>query len=88
MRSAYPQRDLTSRTHGPSVMAAGDGLEGSYSAIIHTAPSSGTCKVVIPSLSLTHYYTAKCPSALTGIEGDAVLITFDEQKQPWITCGP
>lgn len=82
--SRYPVRDVTSRTSGPSVHAAGDGLQGNYSAILHAAPSGGTCKVVVPDLNLTTYYTALCSTAFTGAPGDRVLVAFDENKQPWV----
>lgn len=82
--SRFPVRDVTSRTPGPSVHASGDGLEGSYSAVVHAAPSGGTCKVVIPALGLLNYYTAHCSSTFTASAGNAVLVTFDENKDPWV----
>jgi hypothetical protein len=84
MRDVYPQRDVNSRTRGPAITAAGDGLSGVYSAVLHTVPSGGLCKVLVPTLSLTHYYTAECPSYAGGSVGDAVLVAFDQNKQPWL----
>lgn len=82
--SRFPVRDVTFRTPGPSVHAAGDGREGAYSATLHTTPSGGTCKVVIPELSRTSYETAVCSPSLTGSPGDRVLVVFDADKQPWV----
>lgn len=82
--SRFPQRDLTHRTGGPAVNAPSDGLEGAYSATLHTAPSGGVCKVVIPALSLTDYRSAFCSQAFTGLQGDTVLVMFDENKEPWV----
>jgi hypothetical protein len=82
--SRFPVRDVTFRTPGPSVNAPGDGLEGAYSAVVHEAPSGGTCKVTIPALSLMQYYTAVCSPAFTVNVGDIVLVIFDQDKQPWL----
>jgi hypothetical protein len=79
-------RDHLDRRHGAAAMAAGDGLEGSYSATLHAAPSAGTVKVIIPALGLTLHRTAVCSSTFTGSPGDRVLVTFDEQKQPWVVA--
>lgn len=84
MRDLYLQRDVNSRTRGPAVTAAGDGLEGAYSAYVHVVPSGGLCKVIIPALDRTHYKTARCSASLSASIGDVVLVLFDEQKQPWI----
>lgn len=73
------------RGHRPAVQAAGDGLEGAYSAILNTAPSGGTVKVIVPNLwGLTTVRTAVCSLAFTGTPGDRVLVVFDEEKQPWV----
>lgn len=80
----FPVADVTFRTPGPSVQAAGDGLEGAYSAVVHDAPSGGTCKVIIPAISLTQWYTAVCSEAFNASPGDRVLVMFDETKQPWV----
>lgn len=74
------------RRHGPAAMAAGDGLEGSHSATLHTVPSGGLVKVIIPAFSLTDYKTAICSSTFTGSIGDRVLVTFDLDKQPWVVA--
>lgn len=86
--SRFPVRDVTSRTPGPSVHGAGDGLEGAYSAILHAAPSGGTCKVIIPALDRIRWRTAKCPSTFTGTVGESILVLFDENKQPWVVSWP
>jgi hypothetical protein len=72
------------RRHGPATSAAGDGLEGNYSAVLRTAPSGGTVQVIVPALGLTSWRTAICSQAFTGSPGDRVLVAFDEQKQPWV----
>jgi hypothetical protein len=82
--SRFIDRDVTSRGPGRSVLAAADGLSGVYSGVLHTVPSGGTCAVIVPALSLTSYYTAICAPIFTGSVGDAVLVGFDEEKQPWV----
>jgi hypothetical protein len=78
-------RSVFDRTHGPAVGASGDGLEGAYSAILNSAPSAGTVKVIVPNLwGLTTARVAVCPPTLTGHPGDRVLVVFDEEKQPWV----
>jgi hypothetical protein len=78
-------RSVFDRTHGPAVGASGDGLEGAYSAILNSAPSAGTVKVIVPNLwGLTTARTAVCSLAFTGSPGDRVLVVFDEEKQPWV----
>lgn len=84
MNSRFPQRDVTWRGQGPSVHAPGDGLEGMYSATLHTVPSGGTCQVVIPALGLTTHFPAHCSQAFTGSVGDMVLVAFDENKEAWV----
>jgi hypothetical protein len=67
------------------VGASGDGLEGAYSAILNSAPSGGTVKVIVPNLwGLTTARVAVCSLAFTGSPGDRVLVVFDEEKQPWV----
>ncbi|MGZ4530800.1 MAG: hypothetical protein ACXVXP_00440 [Mycobacteriaceae bacterium] len=80
----FPTRTSDFRTPGAAITAAGDGLLGAYSAVLHTAPSGGTCQVIVPALSLTTYRTALCSAAFTGSVGDRVLVMFDEEKQPWV----
>jgi hypothetical protein len=78
-------RSVFDRTHGPAVGASGDGLEGAYSAILNSAPSAGTVKVIVPNLwGLTTARVAVCSLAFTGSPGDRVLVVFDEEKQPWV----
>jgi hypothetical protein len=78
-------RSVFDRTHGPAVGASGDGLEGAYSAILNSAPSAGTVKVIVPNLwGLTTSRTAVCSSTFTGSKGDRILVMFDEEKQPWV----
>jgi hypothetical protein len=78
-------RSVFDRTHGPAVGASGDGLEGAYSAILNSAPSAGTVKVIVPNLwGLTTVRTAVCSAAFAGSPGDRVLVMFDEEKQPWV----
>jgi hypothetical protein len=78
-------RSVFDRTHGPAVGASGDGLEGAYSAILNSAPSGGTVRVIVPNLwGLTTARTAVCSLAFTGSPGDRVLVVFDEEKQPWV----
>lgn len=84
MNRRIPARLTEHRTAGPAVASAGDGQEGIYSAVLHTAPSGGTCKVIIPALHLTNYKTANVSNAFTGLPGDMVLVAFDEEKQPWV----
>jgi hypothetical protein len=84
MNRRNPARGVESRTHGPAVTAAGDGLEGSYAGTLFSVPSGGTCKVVIPSLDPVNWRTALCSPAFAGSAGDAVLVTFDWDKQPWV----
>lgn len=85
--SRFPSRDTTSRTPGPSVLAPGDGLEGAYSAVVHNAPSGGTCKVVIKALNPSQPFTATCSSSFTAAVGDKVLVVFDlDEKQPWVVA--
>lgn len=84
MNQRIPRRDVISRTPGPAITTAGDGLEGSYTATIHAAPSDGACRVVIPELDMLRYRTAICSPSFTGDIGDSVLVTFDENKDPWI----
>jgi hypothetical protein len=78
-------RSVFDRTHGPAVGASGDGLEGAYSAILNSAPSGGTVRVIVPNLwGLTTARTAVCSLAFAGSPGDRVLLVFDEEKQPWV----
>jgi hypothetical protein len=87
MNRRNPEFSVFDRGHRPAPQAAGDGLEGSYSAILDTAPSGGTVKVIVPNLwGLSTARTAVCSSTFTGSPGDRVLVTFDEQKQPWIVA--
>lgn len=72
------------RRHGPAPDAAGDGLEGIYSAVLVSAPTDGSCTVFIPSLGLTVPRPVKCSPAYTGSIADSVLVAFDEQKQGWL----
>jgi hypothetical protein len=78
-------RSVFDRTHGPAVGASGDGLEGAYSAILHSAPSAGTVQVIVPNLwGLTTARSANCSLAFAGSPGDRVLLVFDEEKVPWV----
>lgn len=83
------RRDVASsiydRRHAPAAQAAGDGVEGAYSAVLHAAPSAGTVLVVVPALwGLAAARTAVCSSTFTGSPGDRVMVIFDETKQPWV----
>lgn len=82
--SRFDSPDWSYRRHGPAVTSAGDGMVGVYSAILHTAPSGGSCKVLIPAFSLAHYRTANCPAIFSGAVGDSVLVAFDDDKEPWV----
>lgn len=85
MSRRLDDRSVFDRRHGPAVVAAGDGQEGAYSAILNTAPSNGTVKVIVPNLwGLTTVRTAVCSLAFAGNPGDRVLVVFDEEKQPWV----
>jgi hypothetical protein len=78
-------RSVFDRTHGPAVGASGDGLEGAYSAILNSAPSAGTVKVIVPNLwGLTTARSANCSPMFAGSPGDRVLLVFDEEKVPWV----
>jgi hypothetical protein len=78
-------RSVFDRTHGPAVGASGDGLEGAYSAILNSAPSGGTVRVIVPNLwGLTTARAANCSLAFAGSPGDRVLLVFDEEKVPWV----
>lgn len=77
-------RPFFDRRHGPATSAAGDGLEGTYSAVLQTVPANGSCTVIIPALGLTFPREAKCSAAFTGTVGEEVLVAFDEQKRAWI----
>jgi hypothetical protein len=65
---------------GPSVRAAGDGLEGHYRAILNSVPSGGSCLVVVPALDSLHHLEALCPSNAAGSVGDVVYVGFDDEK--------
>lgn len=80
----FDSPDFTYRRHGPAATAAGDGLEGSYKATVHEAPSDGQCKVIITDLDRIRYRTAFCSASLSASPGDLVLVTFDHDKDPWI----
>lgn len=84
MNRRIPARGVEFRTHGPAVTAAGDGLEGSYAATLFSVPSGGKCKVIVPDLDPVTWRTANCSPAFTGSIGDAILATFDHDKQPWV----
>lgn len=85
MNRRVDDRSIYDRRHGPAATAAGDGLEGAYSAQLASAPSDGTVKVIVPNLwGLTTARTAVCSSSFTGSPGDQVLVLFDETKLPWV----
>lgn len=77
-------REVFDRRHGPSTTAAGDGQEGLYSGVLHTAPTDGSCKVILPAFGLTSYRTANVAPYVAGTAGDTCLVAFDEGKIPWV----
>jgi hypothetical protein len=84
-RNSYEDdRAIFDRRNGPATTAAGDGLEGVYSAVLRTAPDDGECQVIIPALGLGRYRTVKCSPSYGGVVGDQVAVAFDEQKQGWL----
>lgn len=86
MNRILDSRGPWDRRHGPAHVAAGDGQEGAYSAVLVNAPSGGKVRVKIPALGLTYYRTATCSTSFTGSAGDNVLVIFDEQKHPWVVA--
>lgn len=73
------------RRNGPAASAAGDGLEGLYTAVLQSSPSGSQVNVSVPNLwGLTAVRTAFCSSTFEGSVGDNVLVAFDEQKDPWV----
>lgn len=81
-------RSIYDRRSGPASTAAGDGQEGSYSGTLDTAPATdNTVKVIVPAVwGLTSARQAIFPPALAGQPGDRCLVTFDEQKTPWVVA--
>lgn len=77
-------RPIFDRRHGPATGAAGDGQEGTYFGVLHTAPVNGTCKVIIPAMDLTTYRTANVAPYVTGSAGDTCVIVFDANKTLWV----
>lgn len=69
---------------GPSVQAAGDGLEGHYKAFLNSVPSNGSCLVVVPGLDPLHHMPANCPRNAAGAVGDQVFVGFDDEKSLWV----
>jgi len=82
--SRFPGGIIEGLQHGPAVGAAGDGLDGLYKALLHTAPSGGSCTVVIEGLDPAHAVLCYCPSSTTGTVGNLVLVAFDDEKSCWL----
>lgn len=86
MSDRFPRPQAWDRTHGPAWGAATDGLDqgAAYSAVVQSAIEDAMVSVTIPALHMSQTFRARVNPEAPLTKGMVCLVTFDEQRIPWV----